>query len=203
MLASCVIHAAMAGSAYLGFASRKGAPIIAELDLSMAPLVSAAVNQGGHRSFKPAESWTLPKKGNAPLPSPVPVQETKEEVLKQENQEVPCADPCPQNGAGIAGGVFIPASQAARKPRWIKNFIAPQDYPAVARQEGKDGRVVISVWIDSEGRVQDARLLQGSYGALNEAALRKVREAVFSPAYNSDGQPVACKVTLPIQFELR
>ncbi len=57
--------------------------------------------------------------------------------------------------------------------------------------------------IDREGRVVDARLLEGAYDALNAAALRGVRRAVFSPAYDADGRPVASRLTVPIRFELR
>jgi Gram-negative bacterial TonB protein C-terminal len=38
---------------------------------------------------------------------------------------------------------------------------------------------------------------------LNEVALRKIKDAVFTPAYNHEQKPVSCKVTLPIRFELR
>ncbi|HMY11564.1 MAG TPA: energy transducer TonB, partial [Turneriella sp.] len=82
-------------------------------------------------------------------------------------------------------------------------YLLRLDYPLLAAQQGKDGRVVLSVIIDSEGRVRDAQLLEGSYDALNEVALRKVRDAVFSPAYDKDGNAVACRVNVPIRFELR
>ncbi len=98
---------------------------------------------------------------------------------------------------------YLPAAQLARQPRWIANFITPEDYPLMARRHGKDGRVVLSVFIDEAGRVHDVRLLQGSYDVLNEVALRKTREAIFTPAYNEDGQHVACTVALPIRFELQ
>ena len=51
--------------------------------------------------------------------------------------------------------------------------------------------------------MRDAELLEGSYDALNEVALAKVRDAVFSPAYDKDGNAVACRVRIPIKFELR
>lgn len=31
---------------------------------------------------------------------------------------------------------------------------------------------------------------------------RKVREAIFTPAYNDEGRPVASTVALPIMFQL-
>ena len=134
-------------------------------------------------------------------PEPAPVPET------DGSPDKPCAAPCADNGggggAGEGRGAYIPASQTARKPRWLDNFIRPEDYPRVARETGKDGRVVLNLLIDEMGHVRAVRLLQGAYEALNEVALRKVRDAVFVPAYDKFGRAVACEVTLPIRFELR
>jgi protein TonB len=106
---------------------------------------------------------------------------------------------------GMAGGLgrYLPASQVAQPPRWIGNLIGPNDYPRLARREGKDGRVLLSVLIDETGRVRDVQLLQGSDEILNEVALRKVREGVFTPAQSREGRPVPCKVILPIRFQLQ
>lgn len=205
-----LVHASAIGGAYAWFVARTPPPIVADLDLSMIPMVTMPPNAGGGYGKAP-ESWVLPKKGKK---APVPVVEkieTKEEVTKQENQAA-CPEPCPQGtgpgngwggGSGEGDGQYVPAEALARKPRWIRNFITTADYPLVARQEGKDGRVVLTVLIDAEGRVRDARLLQGSYEVFNEVALRKVRDAVFSPAYNDKSKAVSCKVTLPIRFELK
>lgn len=195
---SMLVHLGGGGGLYYWFVKREPPPIVAELDLSMAPLVPTIPNPGGGRATKPAETWTASTR-RKPLPAATAVVETKEEVMKQE-AATPCVD-CPANGEG--SGQYIPVEAASRKPRWIKNFITSRDYPAVARQEGKDGRVVLTVLIDAQGRVRDARVLTGSYTVLNEVALSKVREAIFTPAYNEKNKPVSCKVTLPIRFELR
>jgi protein TonB len=106
-------------------------------------------------------------------------------------------------GGQLGGsGRFLSASQVAQLPRWVANLIGPDDYPRAARRKGKDGQVLLSVFIDETGRVRDVRLMQGADEALNEVALRKVREARFTPAYDEKGEPVACKVTLPIRFHL-
>lgn len=208
---STLLHLGAGGGFYYWFTKREPPPIVAELDLSMSPLVMQAPNAGGGYA-KPSESWTTPKKGKAPASVLVEKPQTKEEVVKEELQTAPCTGPnCVEgvgNGTGGGGtgegeGQYIPVSQTARKPRWIKNFITTSDYPRIARQEGKDGRVVLAILIDDQGRVRDARLLQGSYEAFNEVALRKVKDAIFTPALNVEGNAVSCKVTLPIRFELR
>ncbi|MDP3542573.1 MAG: energy transducer TonB [Elusimicrobiota bacterium] len=205
VLLSAALHAVAATALWGWFHTGASSPIVADLDLSFASLAQAAPNPGGGRAL-PAPAWTAPARGPAPAPSaaePVPAAPPEAEAVPQ----APCAAPCAENGGGggtgEGRGVYIPAAQTARKPRWLRNFIGPQDYPRVAREAGKDGRVVLTVMIDEEGKVRDARLLHGAYGALNEVALRKVRKAIFAPAYDKLGQAVACEVTLPIRFELR
>jgi TonB family C-terminal domain len=53
-----------------------------------------------------------------------------------------------------------------------------------SRLEGKDGLAVVSIHIDSKGRVRDVELLEGSHPALNAVVLRKIKNAIFSPAYD-------------------
>lgn len=214
MFMSVLAHATVGGSFYYWFVVHKPAGIVAELDLSMIPLVATVANDGGAAQPKKEQEWVLPSKHKfkAP-PPPIPkVVETKQEVeTKEELASAPaCVEPCNTaptaklgNGGTDGEGDFISAEEAARKPRWVGNFITSRDYPLMARQEGKDGRVVLSVLIDNTGKVRDVRLLQGGYEALNEVALRKVKNAIFSPAYNHGGKAVSCKVTLPIRFELR
>jgi TonB family protein len=98
---------------------------------------------------------------------------------------------------------WVPAAETARKPQWVGNLIDPDDYPKVARQLGSDGQVVLQVHIDVEGKVEDVRLLSGTnYEVLNEFAVSKVRNGIFTPAYDKQGIPVACEVVLPILFKL-
>jgi TonB family protein len=175
--------------------------VTAELDLSFSSLMPAAPNRGGGAA-RPAPVWsTAPSQNSAVAPAPEPAPAQDEALPGPACAD--CEDKGGGGGDGSGRGAYIPASQAARKPRWVDRFLSPDDYPRVAREAGKDGRVVLSVLLDETGRVRDARLLQGAYEALNEVALRKVREAVFSPAYDASGKAVPCEVTLPIRFELR
>lgn len=203
---SVILHLSVGFAVQRIFMTRQSAPVFAELDLSMSSLVPASPNPGGRGGIR-SESWTIPKKGKAPIPQPIPgVPEAK----PVESEAVACPEPCQRegSGSGVGGssegtGMYIPVSQAARKPKWIGNLITERDYPPVARAQGKDGRVLLSVLIDANGKVQDVRLLQGAYDTLNNVALEKLRAATFTPAYDANGNPVACKVILPIKFGLK
>jgi len=131
---------------------------------------------------QPPFKWTLPKKGH----------HAAEKIVPEKIQPEPVESKT----------VWVPESQTARKPRWVGNLIDPDDYTSVARQSGNDGQVVLLLHIDTQGVVQDVRLLKGTYEVLNEFAIRKVKAGIFTPACDANGAPVACEVTLPILFEL-
>lgn len=207
---SALAHLGLGGGLYGWLVLREPPPIIAELDLSMAPLTARPPNAGGGRGASRARAWTV-RDGETP-PAPQPSGDTQKEVRRLEDHPAPCEGACSDEkltgkgwggGSGAGDGEFVPAESAARGPRWLRNFIRSSDYPLVARRQGQDGRVLLSVWIGHDGRVVDVRVLEGSYEVLNEVAVRKVKQAVFSPAYGEDGRPVSCKLTLPIRFELR
>lgn len=185
------LHATAGGSFYLWVVmSRNGR--LQEIELTSAPLVPRSANSKNVEAKE--DDWVLIQKNRKFFKLP---QRTTESP-KDSNA---CVGKCP--AAQAEYGEIMPAADAARKPKWVGNFISPNDYPLLAKQQGRDGRVVLSVIIDNGGRVRDAQLLEGSYEALNEVALAKVREAVFSPAYDKSGNAVACQVRLPIRFELK
>jgi TonB family protein len=173
---SLVAHAVAAGLLYL-FLFHHSQTILANLDLSLPTLQVAQA-----RPAQPTDEWIIPNKKNH---HPVKKAEPPKAVPEQQ------ASP------------WIPASQTARRPQWVGNLIDPDSYPTVARSLGGTGKVVVLVHIDSEGKVQDVRLSQGSsYEVLDQFAVDKVRNGIFTPAYDAQGSPVACEVILPIVFQL-
>jgi TonB family protein len=86
---------------------------------------------------------------------------------------------------------------------WRVGEIISSHYPRHLRDAGVGGTVHVSVLIDTSGRVQNARVVRSSgRGALDSAALRAVREFLFTPAYR-DGVPVPMWLTFPITFRGR
>jgi protein TonB len=155
-------------------------------------------NEGG-RGGMAAESWEVnstKKKIDRNVVARSIVQEP-------EVESGPIGSGTGVNGSDDGHGAFVSASQTALKPKWLKNFIREEDYPLSARRSGVDGQVVLEVLIDEHGAVRDARLLKGADEALNQLALAKIHEAIFSPAYDASGQAVACKVVVPIRFHLK
>ncbi|CAN5658802.1 MAG: energy transducer TonB [Gemmatimonadetes bacterium] len=76
-------------------------------------------------------------------------------------------------------------------------------YPPMQREAGIGGTVVLWVYIDEQGRVQDTRVTQGSGDAqLDDAARAVMAEARFTPALNRDHH-VPVWIQLPVTFQVR
>ena len=73
-------------------------------------------------------------------------------------------------------------------------------YPAAARNSGAQGRVVVEVTIDEQGKVIEARAISG-HTFLQQAAVQAARQARFTPALLS-GHPIKVKGTINYVFTL-
>ena len=78
-----------------------------------------------------------------------------------------------------------------------------QEYPPELREAGVGGTTVVHVFVSEEGRVEDQVVKKSSgYEELDNAALRAVRVARFTPARNRD-RNVAVWIEIPITFRPR
>ena len=77
------------------------------------------------------------------------------------------------------------------------------EYPNASRRRGEEGEVLVEAAVDEYGCVEWAEVRQTSGSRdLDDAALKAVRQARFSPAI-SDGRPVGVVVRLPVSFRLK
>jgi protein TonB len=99
------------------------------------------------------------------------------------------------NGSeGLSKGVDIgyPDYQLNPKP----------NYPMIARRNGYEGVVLLSVFVLENGRVGRIQLEQSSgHDMLDKSALETVKDWIFVPG-KRDGVPYASWVTVPIRFQL-
>jgi len=78
----------------------------------------------------------------------------------------------------------------------------PPGYPAIARQRGYEGMVLVEAEILPDGRVGEAEVRKTSgYAILDSAAVNAVKGWKFEPARKS-GIPCRAKAELPIKFVL-
>lgn len=89
-----------------------------------------------------------------------------------------------------------------RAPQPISR-VAP-DYPPAARAIGMEGRVVVQLVVNEEGRVVDARVQHVTNPIFEEPALRAVRLWTFTrPIDAQSNQAVSCYLTVVVNFTLR
>ncbi|HEX9706401.1 MAG TPA: energy transducer TonB [Steroidobacteraceae bacterium] len=101
-----------------------------------------------------------------------------------------------------------PARQAQITPPRIKakgdriNAAINACYPSASRRLSEEGRVMLTITIDSTGKVGAMNVNTSSgFQRLDAAAECVVRRLPFEPG-KRDGQPVDAQATLPIQFKL-
>lgn len=123
----------------------------------------------------PPEPWVLAKKV---VPQPTPLIEPT---------------PTPEE---------VTAVVASRLPSWTGGIINEDDYPVEMRKEKKEGRVIAEVLIDVTGHVKSVNIIQGGGPQFDQVVLDKLKDAVFRPALDKTGQPINCRVRIPISFKL-
>ncbi len=87
-----------------------------------------------------------------------------------------------------------------KEPHFV-NQVKPV-YPEIARKAGLEGRVVVRVLIDKDGKPKKVQVLKSSgIESFEEAAVEAVMQSSYSPAIQN-GRPVKCWMTIPIKFSL-
>lgn len=106
-------------------------------------------------------------------------------------------------GAGIGNGEGNGNGQSGTAPTQARYRETPQpQYPDSARREGKEGRVLLRVLVDEEGRTKAIEVNQSSgHDMLDRAATEAIKKWRFVPA-RAGGKPIETWVKVPIEFQL-
>jgi protein TonB len=84
--------------------------------------------------------------------------------------------------------------------KYLRNNIK---FPAVARENGIQGRVFVTFVVDKDGKVKDAKILRGIGGGCDEEALRVIRNMPDWKAGKQNGRAVSVQYNLPVNFTLK
>lgn len=88
------------------------------------------------------------------------------------------------------------------KPRFSAKP-TPVEYPRLARKKGLEGRALIEVWLDKDGKQIKQKLIQSSgHEILDSRALNTIKQWQFS-RQTANGQAIAHRVQIPINFKLK
>jgi len=166
-------------------------------------------------SAPPAIAATVPVKPSIGMPVPVPDAQISEEATIATQQEMGQVQHPVTMGQGGAGDSLVISLDRefpegtepdinAFVPREVEPAVIRQvwpEYPELARKAGVEGRVIVKVLVDREGKVQKAVVIEGP-AVLHQAARTAALHWVFKPAIQQD-RAVAVWVAIPFHFKLR
>lgn len=142
------------------------------------------------------------------VPEPVPDFEADEPTLATQEEMSEMIVPTDMSDFGSGGDSLVIEMGDDPSP---DEFVAVEEmpvlvslpapyYPELARQAGIDGLVMVRALVNKEGKIDDAKALDGP-DMLIEPAIAAVMKAVFRPALQQH-RPVAVWVNIPIRFSL-
>ena len=142
---------------------------------------------------------------------PVPVEVPNDEIIEDEvldldaeldlDQPIDVPPPPPPAEEKEEEEVFIIVEKEPKLIGGLGGLQSKINYPDIARKAGVEGRVIIQLIVNSEGEVENPRVVRGIGGGCDEEALRVIRTAKFTPGQQR-GKPVNVRYTIPIVFQL-
>ena len=142
---------------------------------------------------------------NASMIGTVDVTEGVEDLKKTRiidqviQEEKPVEDDQVYNMAMVEQQPEFPGGTQAMY-KWLSDHI---NYPAVAAEEGVQGKVIVEFVVSKTGAVENVRVLRGRHPALDKEAVRVVKAMPkWNPGRNNSN-PVKVTYTLPVTFKLQ
>ena len=88
-----------------------------------------------------------------------------------------------------------------RRDASVLSFI--KQYPRSAWQNGEEGSCLIQVDVNAAGTITGVRLLSSTgYDRLDQAAIRSAFASSYAPARDGNGNAVAGRLNIPVQYRL-
>jgi len=131
----------------------------------------------------------------APAPKVVDSKNHHQEPPKQQSLAAAPSAPKQPKSNGLHSNPVINKPLFEQPP-------TPPKYPTVARKRGQQGTVWLEIWLDQWGKQSKLSVMQSSgIKVLDQAALKAVSNWHFQP-HRVDGQGIASRVQIPVQFAL-
>jgi len=134
------------------------------------------------------------------VPFPVPKSEPEKKVARSTPKPAP-----PQKTRSSDKPRSAPKATGSKGPSLPARVLRRYEpgYPETARRDKVEGRVMLDVQINSNGRVGSVRVFSSSGSrVLDSTAISAVKRWSFSPA-RKDGKPVSSQVRVPFRFSIR
>lgn len=148
------------------------------------------------------------------VPVPVPdAQVSPEQTIATQQELSKIAGPVTSgNGGGDSVGVSMgdfkvseddgppPDFVPVEKQPQVVSQVSPK-YPELAQRAGIEGRVLVKIWVDKDGKPHKAIVLKSDAEIFNQPAIDAAMSTRFTPAIMNKG-PVAVWVVIPYTFKL-
>ena len=76
------------------------------------------------------------------------------------------------------------------------------EYPAKAKENGEEGKVLVSFVVNEAGKITNAQVVKSASESLDAEALRVINSAPDWTPAQQNGKNVACVYTMPVVFKL-
>jgi len=100
---------------------------------------------------------------------------------------------------------YLPIHKVTVQPRFDeKDIYKDLVYPPIALRSGIEGRVILELFVDRSGLIQQILILQENpqERGFGEAAVKAFKDKRGTPAY-ADGQPVSARYRYPVSFKIK
>lgn len=108
-------------------------------------------------------------------------------------------------GGGMApGGNTVSPAETRFGDRGAPAFVYQEIpvYPALARRLGMEGRVLLKLLIDANGKLLNVEVIESAGYGFTEASIEAVKKSTYAPGVR-DGVKVATLALLPVRFRLQ
>jgi protein TonB len=106
------------------------------------------------------------------------------------------------DGFGGQGSVFIGEARFGEAGAPFFLYQEMPAYPVQARRLGMEGRVVLKLLIDANGKLLNVEVIESAGYGFTEASIEAVKKSTYAPGIR-DGIKVATRALLPISFRLQ
>lgn len=135
-------------------------------------------------------------------------QKSKKTTKTADKQELQKTENAVQQPPQKTNKPVVSSSAKQSAPKIIEEITfsarpTPIAYPSSAKRRNIEGVVLVEVWLDAQGKQTKQRIINSSgHQILDKAALKGVSQWRFSQQ-QSDGQAIAYRVQVPINFGLK
>ncbi|QQL49659.1 M56 family metallopeptidase [Mucilaginibacter ginkgonis] len=143
----------------------------------------------------------------APLLSDEPLKLTEQKLVTDANETLSLAEPVADADTTQDNRVFTSVEQSAQPANGMEEFYrflgSNIHYPAEARKNNIQGRVICQFIIEKDGSFSDMKVVRRLGGGTDEEAVRVLSIAPKWTPGKQNGKPVRQQYTIPIQFSLQ